>query len=52
MEKWFKGMDLDIENYKQFLKPHSRDDSDFLFPFKHLKNKYDPLMMFIMKYFT
>ena len=25
-EKWFKDMDLDIENYKQFLKPHARDD--------------------------
>ena len=25
-EQWFKGMDLDIEKYKQFLKPHARDD--------------------------
>ena len=23
-EQWFKGMDLDIENYKKFLKPHAR----------------------------
>ena len=25
-EQWFKGMDLDIENYKKFLKPHAREE--------------------------
>ena len=51
-EKWFKGMDLDPEDYKEILKPHAREEPEYLFPFKHLLNKYAPLMMLIMKYFT
>ena len=45
-------MDLDIENCKQFLKPHAREEPYYLFHFRHLRNKYAPLMMLIMKYFT
>ena len=51
-ERWFKGMDLDLEDYKKFLKPHAREEQKYLFPFRLLLKKYFPLMMLIMKYFT
>ena len=51
-ENWFKGMDLDLEHYKQLLKPYAREKPEYLFPFKNLLNKYAPLMMLIMNYFT
>ena len=51
-EIWFKGMDLDIENYKVFLKPHYKDTPTHIFPFRQLLDRYAPLMKMIMKYFT
>ena len=33
-EIWFKGMDLDIENYKVFLKMHYKDAPIDIFPFR------------------
>ena len=45
-------MDLDIENYKTFLKPHLKDAPEHIFPFRNLLDKYSPLMKLIMKYFT
>jgi hypothetical protein len=33
-EIWFKGMDLDIENYKIFLKPHYKEAPTHIFPFR------------------
>jgi hypothetical protein len=51
-EIWFKGMDLDIENYKIFLKPHYKNNPTHIFPFRQLLDRYAPLMKMIMKYFT
>jgi len=48
----FKGMDLDLEHYKMFLKPQYKESPSHIFPRKHLLDKYDPLMNIIMKYFT
>ena len=48
----FKGMDLDIENYKVFLKPHYKNNPTHIFPFIRLLDRYAPLMKMIMKYFT
>ena len=45
-------MDIDLEDYKLFLKPHAREKLGYIFPFRHLLNIYDPLMRLIMKYFT
>ena len=51
-EIWFKGMELDLENYKMFLKPHCKDAPQHIFPFRHLLDKYSPFMNLIMKYLT
>ena len=51
-QKWFKGMDIDLEYYKLFLKPHARQNPEYIFLFRHLLNKYAPLMRLIMKYLT
>lgn len=37
-EQWFKDMELDIENYKQFLNPYAREEPYYLFTFRHLRN--------------
>ena len=51
-EIWFKGMDLDIQNYIIFLKPQYKEAPSHVFPSRKLLNKYIPLMNMIMKYFT
>ena len=51
-EFWFNGMELDLENYPMFSKPHYRDESEHVFPFRNLLDNYAPLMKLIMKYFT
>ena len=43
-ETWFKGMELDLDDYKLFLKPNVRDAPKHVFPFRHLLDKYAPLM--------
>lgn len=51
-EVWFKGMDLDVENYEAFFKPPYKTTPKHIFPFKHLLDKYAPFMKMIMNYFT
>ena len=51
-EKWFKQANLDISYYEPFLKPRYKDYNKFVFPFSHFLDRYAPMMMFIMKYFT
>lgn len=51
-EIWFKGMDLDNNNYKAFLKASYNNDPKHIFPFRHLLDRYGPLRKMIMKYFT
>lgn len=51
-EIWFKGMDLDLEHYKMFLKPQYKESPSHIFPSRKLLEKYNPLMKIIMKYFT
>ena len=43
-ETWFKGVELDLDDYKLFLKPNVRDSPKHVFPFRHLLDKYAPLM--------
>ncbi len=45
-------MDLDIENYKPFLKPHYKDAPKHIFPFRQFLDRYAPLIKMIMRYFT
>ena len=45
-------MDLKFENFKQFLKPHARDDPKFIFPSRNTKKNYAPVKIFKMNYFT
>lgn len=47
-ENWFKGMELDLEDYKILLKPHVTDKSEYLFPCKHLLKKHAPFMRLII----
>jgi len=51
-EYWFKGMSLDIEIYKPFLKTPYIDTHTQLMPFRYLLEKYAPLMKTIMRFFT
>lgn len=51
-EYWFKGMSLDLENYKPFLKTPYKDTHTHLMPFRYLLEKYAPLMKTIMRSFT
>ena len=51
-QKWFKGMDIDLEDYELLGKPQARENPEYIFPFRHLLNRYAPLMRLIMKYFT
>ena len=45
-------MELDLDDYKLFLKPNVRDAPKHIFPFRHILDKYSPLMKLIMRYFT
>ena len=29
-QNWFKGMDIDLEDYKMFLKPHDREKLEYM----------------------
>ena len=51
-ETWLKCRDIDLENYKMYLKPSYKADPKCIFPFKCLLEMYAPLMKMIMKYFT
>lgn len=51
-EIWFKNGDLDLENYKMYLKPSCKIALKHIFPFKHILDKYAPLMIVIMSCFT
>ena len=46
----FKGMDLDIENYKIFLKSHYKDAPKHVFHFRKLLARYAPLIKMSMRY--
>lgn len=48
----FKGMDLDIENCRPFLKQKYKDSPKHIFPFKQFLDRYDPLIKMIMRYFA
>ena len=51
-EKWFKKAKLDKKYYKPFFKTRYRMGCRAIFHFSHLKQRFSPLMMVIMKYFT
>ena len=51
-EKWFKNSDLDVQNYRAFIKSHYKDAIKNFFPFGQLLNNFSPLMKAIMRYFT
>ena len=51
-EYWFKGMSLDLEYYKPFLKAPYRETHTHLMPFRYLLEKYAPLMKIVMRFFT
>ena len=48
----FKGMNLDLENYRPFLKTPYREKHAHIIPFGYLLEKYAPLMKVVMKLFT
>lgn len=48
----FKREDLDLQNYKMYLKAQYKATPTYIFPFRHLLERYTPLMKIIMKYFT
>ena len=41
-EYWFKGMNLDLENYRPFLKAPYREKHAHVMPFRYLLEKYAP----------
>ena len=47
-EKWFKNQDLDIQNYKPYLRRHYQQHMKNICPVGHLLEKYTPLMKIIM----
>ena len=51
-EYWFKGMNLDDEYFKPYLKSAYKDAPLQVFPFIYLLDKYAPLMKSIMRFFT
>ena len=51
-EYWFKGMNVDDEYYKPYLKSTYKYDPLHVFPFRYLLDKYAPLMKSIMMLFT
>ena len=51
-EKWFKNGKLERDLFEPFIKRRYREGNITIFPFSHLKHRYAPLMLTIMKYFT
>ena len=51
-ENWFKGMNLDLEQYKPYLKSQYERAHSHVFPFIYLLESYAPLMKVVMKFFT
>ena len=51
-EKWFKKGKFYKEFFEPFVKTRYRGGNKTVFPFSHLKHRFSPLMMAIMKYFT
>ena len=51
-EKWFKKGKLEKDFLEPFVKNRYRGGSKKFFPFSHLKHRFSPLMLVIMKYFT
>lgn len=51
-ELCFKKRDLDLENYKMYLKPPYKTAPKHISPSRDLLERYAPIMKIIMKYFT
>lgn len=51
-EIWFKKRDIDLQSYKMYLKTPYKTSPKHVFPFRHLLDRYAPIMKWIMKYFT
>jgi len=51
-ENWFKGMNLDLEEYKPYLKSQYKGAHSHVFPFRYLLERYEPLMKVFMRLFT
>jgi hypothetical protein len=52
-EQWFKGMPLDIANYKDFLKPKYKNKGyGAIVPREYLLEPYNKLLKVIQRYFT
>ena len=51
-ENRFKGMNLDLEEYKPYLKSQYKGAHSHVFPFRYLLERYEPLMKVVMKFFT
>jgi len=51
-EKWFKNGKLDKDFFEPLVKRRYKGGSNTFFPFSHVKHRYAPLMLAIMKYFT
>ena len=48
-EKWFKRGKLDKDFLEPFIKTRYREGNKTIFPFSHLKHRFSPLMLVIMK---
>jgi len=51
-EKWFKGDELEISAFKQFVKPQFGDTFDTTFPTIYLQDHYNELLKVIQRYLT
>ena len=51
-EYCFKGMNLDLEHYRSFLKTPYRETHTHIIPFRYILEKYAPLMKVVMIVFT
>jgi len=51
-ENCFKGMNLELEEYKPYLKSQFKGAHSHVFPFIYLLKRYAPLMKVFMKFFT
>ena len=51
-ENWFKGMKLDLEEYKPYLKSQYKGAHSHVFACIYLLERYAPLMKVFMKLFT
>ena len=47
-ENWFKSLDLDVQDYKPFIKGHYKDAIKKAFPFGQFPDKFSLLMRAIM----